>query len=138
MTTSYLPTTPLVAAILVMVRASVPSSCGIYEGSAPQQVEPPFAVFYFDSGRKSAFERTLLNDAPRDLRYQTTSVGKTPEQARWVADKVAAALYGGVPSVSGRLVWPVIEEGSQPIRRDDESLTSFLATSQWLTRSDAT
>lgn len=136
MTTPYLPTAPLAAAILAMVRTSVPATCDIYEGAAPLDVEPPFAVFYFDSGRKSAFERTVLNNAPRDLRYQTTCVGSTPEQARWAADKVGAALYGGVPSVSGRLVWPVIEESSQPIRRDDESLTSYLATSQWLTRSE--
>lgn len=137
MTGLYLPAAPLAAAILAMVRASVPGDCGIYEGGAPVEVDPPFAVFYFDSGRKSPFERTLLNDAPRDLRYQTTSVGATPDQARWVADKVGAALYGGVPSVSGRLVWPVIEESSQPIRRDDESLATYLATAQWLTRSDA-
>lgn len=138
MTEVFLPTAPLAAAILAMVRASVPATCDIYEGAAPSEAEAPFAVFYFDSGRKSAFERNVLNEAPRDLRYQTTCVGSTPEQARWVADKVGAALYGGVPSVAGRLVWPVIEESSQPVRRDDESLTTFLATSQWLTRSEAT
>lgn len=137
MTAPYLPTSPLVDAILAMVRAAVPASCGIYEGVAPASEDPPFAVFYFDSGQKSPFERTVLNDAPRDLRYQTTAVGATPEQARWVADKVAAALYGGVPTVSARLVWPVIEESSQPIRRDDESAATFLATSEWLTRFEA-
>ena len=137
MTETYLPSSPLAAAILALVRSSVPETCAIYEGQAPSAAEPPYAVLYFDSGRKSAFERNILNEAPRDLRYQTTCVGSTPEHARWVADKVGAALYGAVPAVPGRLVWPVIEEASQPIRRDDESLTSYLATSQWLTRSEA-
>lgn len=137
MTETYLPSSPLAVAILALVRSSVPVTCAIYEGQAPSGAEPPYAVLYFDSGRKSAFERNILNEAPRDLRYQTTCVGSTPEQARWVADKVGAALYGAVPAVPGRLVWPVIEESSQPIRRDDESLAVFIATSQWLTRSEA-
>ena len=136
MTEAHLPSAPLVAAILSLLRTSVPATCAIYEGQAPSGADPPYAVLYFDSGRKSAFERNILNEAPRDLRYQTTCVGSTPEQARWVADKVGAALYATVPAVSGRLVWPVIEEASQPVRRDDESLAVFLATSQWLTRSE--
>lgn len=138
MTAPYLPASPLVDAILAMVRAAVPATCRIYEGRAAAGVTPPYAVFYFDVGRKSSSERTVLNDGPRDLRYQVTSVGSTPEQARWVADKVTAPLYGSVPAVSGRLVWPAIEEGAQPIRPDDESTGFFLATSQWLTRSEAT
>jgi hypothetical protein len=120
-----------------MVRLGVPATCNIYEGrSAPNSV-PPYAVFYFDSGGKSAFERNVLNDAPRDLRYQVTSVGSTPEQARWVADKVFVPLLTGVPAVAGRLVWPAIEEGSQTVRPDDEATGFFLATSQYLTRSEA-
>lgn len=131
-----LPSSPLVDGLLAMVRDVVPATCGIYESRAPQGAVPPYAVFHFDTGRKSPFERNVLNQAPRDLRYQTTSVGTTPDQARWVADKVAAALEGDVPAVSGRRVWPVIDEGAQPIRPDDESTGLFLASSQWLTRSD--
>jgi hypothetical protein len=136
--TTPLPSGPLVTALLEMVRAAVPSNCKIYLARAVQGAVPPYAVFYPDTGSKSPFERNVLNDAPRDLRYQVTSVGATPEQAAWVADKVAAALWSGVPTVTGRRVWPVIEEGSQPVRPDDESTGVFLATAQYLTRSDPT
>lgn len=120
-----------------MVRAGVPATCKIYDGRAPQGAVPPFAAFYFDGATKSPFERNLLNDAPRDLRYQVTSVGTTSEQARWTSDKVYVALSASVPAVTGRQVWPAIEEGSQPVRPDDESTGLFLATSQYLTRSEA-
>jgi hypothetical protein len=133
-----LTSSPLVDAVLALVRVGVPTTCKIYDGRAPQGAVPPFAAFYFDGSGKSPFERNLLNDAPRDLRYQVTSVGTTPEQARWTADKVYVALLTGVPAVVGRLVWPAIEEGSQPVRPDDESTGLFLATSQYLTRSEAT
>ncbi|MFB4280847.1 hypothetical protein ACBJ59_36545 [Nonomuraea sp. MTCD27] len=138
MSQPYLPAAPLVDAILAMVRAGVPATCKVYEGRSVPGAVPPYAVFYFDSGGKSAFERNVLNEAPRDLRYQVTAVGSTPEQARWVADKVFVPLLTSVPSVSGRQVWPAIEEGSQPVRPDDEATGFFLATSQYLTRSEAT
>lgn len=131
-----LPSSPLIDALLAMVRAAVPDECKIYLARADQDAVSPYAVFYPDTGRKSAFQRTVLNEAPRDLRYQVTSIGDTPEQAIWVADKVASALSGGVPTVAGRRVWPVIEDGSQPVRRDDTSTGFFLATAQYMTRSD--
>lgn len=136
--TAQLPSSPLVTALLAMVREAVPAGCDIYLARAEQGAVPPYAVFYPDSGIKSAFHRTIVNDAPRELRYQVTSVGATPEQAAWVADKVSAALWSGVPTVAGRRVWPVIDEASQPVRPDDESTGLFLATAQYLTRSDPT
>lgn len=138
MTETYLPASPLVDAILAMIRAGVPATCKIYEGRSPQGSVPPYAVLYFDSSGKSAFERNINNEAPRDLRYQVTAVGATPEQARWVADKVFVPLVAGTPAVIGRTVWPAIEEGSQPVEPDDDSTVLFHATSQWLTRSETT
>jgi hypothetical protein len=137
-TETYLPAAPLVDAILAMIRSSVPATCDIYEGRAAPAAEPPYAVLYFDSSGKSPFERNINNEAPRDLRCQVTAVGNTPEQARWVADKVFVPLVASTPSVAGRNVWPAIQEGSQPVERDDESTGYYLATSQWLTRSEAT
>lgn len=133
-----LPISPLVDGLLAMVRATVPATLKVYEGRAAQNAVPPYVVFYFDTSRKGAFDRNLLNDGPRELRYQTTSVGATTDQTRWVVDKVLAALYGGVPTVPGRRVHPVIEEGGQPIQPDDTSTGLFYATTQWLTRSDPT
>jgi hypothetical protein len=119
-----------------MVRAEVPATCNIYDGRAASEAAPPFAVFYFDTSIKSAFERDLLNRGPRDLRYQTTYVGTSADQVRWVADRVTAVLLTFVPAVVGRQVWPAIEESSQPVRPDDTSTGLFLSTAQWLTRSE--
>ncbi len=131
-----LPSSPLIEGLLAMVRADVPETCGIHNGKAPPGADLPYAVFYFDTGSKAVFHRNVVNDAPRDQRYQTTFVGETPEQVAWVADAVTTSLTGGVPVVAGRRVWPVIDEGSQPIDRDDESTGLFFGTSQWLSRSD--
>ncbi|MET8985832.1 hypothetical protein ABZW49_10325 [Nonomuraea wenchangensis] len=91
---------------------------------------------YFDTGMKSGFHRNLVNDGPNELRYQITSVGMTRDQAAWVADKMAAAVFSAQPAVAGRRVWPAVEEGTQPVRREDDSTALFLATSQYVTRSD--
>ena len=133
-----LPSKPLVEALLAMVRGAVPAACPIYWAQAAASPGQTYAVFYPDTGTKSGFHRSLTNDGPDELRYQVTAVGKTPEQAAWVADRVAEALLSAVPTVAGRRVWPVIEEGSQPVRRDDESTGLFFATAQYLTRSDPT
>lgn len=134
--TTPLASKPLVEALLTMVRTSVGASCPIYWAQAAASVVPPYAVVYPDSGVKSAFNRTLANAGPDELRFQVTSVGSTPEQAQWVADKTAYALLAAVPTLAGRRVWPAVEEGSQPVRRDDESTGLFFATSQYLSRSD--
>ncbi|KAB8186865.1 DUF3168 domain-containing protein [Nonomuraea phyllanthi] len=133
-----LPSRPLVDALLASWRAAVPDTLKIHDAQASPDAEPPYAVAYFDTGMKSGFHRDLTNDGPNELRYQITSVGATRDQAAWVADKMAAAVLGTVATVSGRRVWPAIEEGSQPVRREDDGTALFFATAQYLTRSDPT
>jgi hypothetical protein len=131
-----LPSLAMVNGLLAMIRASLPVWPAIHWAQAPADAVLPYVVLYPDAGIKSAFERNVLNDGPTDLRYQLTAVGGSPDQAALAHDKVAAALLAGVPTVAGRRVWPAIQEASQPVRRDDTSTTLWLATSQWLTRSD--
>ncbi|WP_214322086.1 hypothetical protein [Nonomuraea sediminis] len=131
-----LPSLALVNGLLAMIRASVPVTLAIYWAQAPPDAAMPYVVIYPDAGIKSPFERDLLNGGPTDLRYQVTAVGGSPDQTAWAHDKVSAVLLSGVPTVAGRRVWPAIQEGSQPVRRDDTSTPVWLATSQWLSRSD--
>ncbi|WP_157253210.1 DUF3168 domain-containing protein [Nonomuraea typhae] len=114
----------------------MPVTLTIHDAKAPQDAAPPYAVIFFDTGMKSGFHRNLVNDGPNELRYQVTSVGETRDQAAWVADKMAAAVLGSAPELPGRRIWPAVEEGSQPVRREDESTALFYGTSQYLTRSD--
>jgi hypothetical protein len=125
-----------VDALLTVWRTAVPSTLVIHDGEALPDADPPYAVAYFDTGMKSGFHRNLVNDGPNELRYQITSVGQSRDQAAWVADKMAAAVLGSVPTLAGRRVWPAVEEGAQPIRREDDSTALFYATSQYVTRSD--
>jgi len=133
-----LASSPLITALIVMVQAAVPPERKIFWAQAAANAVPAYAVMYPDGGLKSAFHRTLANNGPNELRYQITSVGSTPDQAQWMADKVAHALLTAIPVVAGRRVWPTVEEDSQPVRRDEESTGLFFATAQYLTRSDPT
>lgn len=136
--TAPLASKPLVDAILAMVDAALPNEIGIYWAGAPQSAVPPYAVLYPDAGMESAADRSLADEAPNDLRFQVTAVGATGGQAALVADKVAAALLTTVPTVAGRRVRPIRQEGAQTVRRDDVSTTLFIATAQYLVRSDRT
>ncbi|MFE3452383.1 hypothetical protein ACFXJ8_26015 [Nonomuraea sp. NPDC059194] len=136
--TAPLESRPLVNAILAMIDVGLPSTIGIYWAGAPTNAATPYAVLYPDIGMESASDRSLSDDVPNDLRFQVTSVGTTPDQAALVADKVATILLTTVPTVAGRRVRPIRQEAAQPVRRDDESTTHFIATAQYLARSDRT
>ncbi|MEV0382419.1 hypothetical protein [Nonomuraea sp. NPDC050643] len=137
MTTTPLESRPLVLALVVMLDAALPNDVGIYWGGAPQTRQPPFAVLYPDIGMESTTDRALSDDVPNDLRFQITSVGASAEQALLVADKANTALLTGTPSVPGRRVRPIRQEAAQPVRRDDESTALWLATAQYLVRSES-
>lgn len=138
MTATPLESRPLVLALVAMLDAELPSDVGIYWGGAPQNKQAPYAVLYPDIGMESVQDRALSDDVPNDLRFQITSVGASAEQALFVADKANKALLAGVPSVSGRRVRPIRQEAAQPVRRDDNSTALWLATAQYLVRSEPT
>ncbi|MCC5574476.1 hypothetical protein IMZ11_02320 [Microtetraspora sp. AC03309] len=133
--TTPLESRPLVEAIIAMLEAQ---DVAVYWGGAPTPTpEMPYVVIYPDAGLESAYNRTLGNAAPNELRYQVTSVGVTAQQAAWAADRAATALLGNTVAVLGRRVWPTVREGSQPVRRDDASAGLWFSTAQYLTRSDS-
>jgi hypothetical protein len=137
-TTTPLESRPLVLAIVAMLDAALPNEIGLYWGGSPQNRQPPFAVLYPDIGVESTQDRALSDDVPNDLRFQITSVGASAEQALLIADKANTALLTGSPNVSGRRVRPIRQEAAQPVRRDDESTALWLATAQYLARSEPT
>ncbi|MGW4663181.1 hypothetical protein [Streptosporangium sandarakinum] len=122
-------------ALLAMLRTAVPG-VGVHWAGAPQGAALPYVVLYPDIGIESTADRSLSDAVPNDLRYQVTCVGGSAEQAAWTADKVAAALLATVPTVAGRRVRPARQEAAQPVRRDDESVGLWIATAQYLTRSE--
>ncbi|MFI6299547.1 hypothetical protein ACIBEJ_48690 [Nonomuraea sp. NPDC050790] len=125
-------------AILAMLDGALPANVGVFWAQAVPDAARPYAVLYPDVGMESTVDRSLADDVPNDLRFQVTCVGDAAQQAAWLADKVAAILLTTVPAVAGRRVRPIRQEGAQPVRRDDESTALFIATAQYLARSDRT
>jgi hypothetical protein len=134
--TTPLPSSPLVTALLELLRAEFGDLAPVYDSGAPREAVPPYAVLWPDTGIESAIDRALNDEVPNDLRYQITSVGTGPEQARWVADRANDALLTTIPVVTGRRVRKALREGTQPAQRDDDSTGTYFATAQYLTRSD--
>ncbi|GIH70342.1 hypothetical protein [Sphaerimonospora thailandensis] len=134
--TEPLESLPLVQALLKMLQAALSPGCPVYLAGAPRDAPEKYAVLYPDTGAESQVDRTLADTGPNDLRYQITSVGVGPEQALWVADRTNGTLLTTAPVVAGRRVRKAIREGSQPMRRDDDSTGLYYATAQYLTRSD--
>lgn len=134
--TTPIETSPVITALRAMVETALAGNPPLYYADSPREEVGKYAVFYPDVGRKSQQHRDLLGNGLHELRYQITAVGTGPEQALWVHDAMAVTLLTGVPVVAGRRVWPAIQEAAQQVRRDPTSTDFWIATSQWLTRSD--
>lgn len=96
------------------------------DGVAPQstdgKVVAPCAVLHMRTGGEM-FGSIGCADSDATLPFQVTCIGKTAEQARIVADKVAGALDGATLTVTGRAIYRVRRPrgpiGGAP-ERDDE------------------
>ena len=79
----------------------------------------------------------VLGDPDRNVtvRFQTTCIGSTSEQAMWTHDAVVAQLNRQTLTGTGFVTYPVrIVPGSQqPVRRDDDLATPlFYVTCSWV------
>ena len=134
--TTPLPASPLVEALLALLRAEFDDKAQVFWGGAFREAVAPYAVLWPDTGVESPIDRALNDEVPNDLRYQVTAVGDGPEQAAWVADIAAGVLLTTAPTVSGRRARVAQREGAQPVDRDDDSTGLYFSTAQYLTRSD--
>lgn len=103
---------------------------------APAAAEPPFVVVHPSAGLEVAENlKSPVGDLVVD--FQLTCVGESAEQALWCSDKARAAINRVIPTVSGRVCWPIwADEQPQPVRRDDAvNPPLFVATSRWSLRS---
>ena len=67
-----------------------------------------------------------------DVDVTTVACGQTPDQAMWVADKVAATLTRATPTVAGRSVHPIWCVAASPVQRDDDLAAGlFFASHLW-------
>jgi hypothetical protein len=111
---------PHAAALLLRLRTVLPA--GITGYDAEVETDPPQAyyVLYPDAGLR---QREALHPLYGDLEMipQITCVGVARRQAQDVADAVCAATVGHALIVAGRLCWPITQEITGAVQRDDEN-----------------
>jgi hypothetical protein len=124
----------IITAVRDMLDALLPAAANVHLGGVPDGTLPPYVALYPDVGAESTADRSLADGVPMDVRWQATSVGATFDQAHLLAGKVDTITRANVPDVPGRRIRPIRQEGSQPVRRDDESTGLWLGTAQYLAR----
>lgn len=90
---------------------------------------PPYALLYFRLRTPSGVEEPdkVALEAVSDVLDTTAyvhSVGATPDAALAVAGRVRVQLLGWVPTISGRVCFPVTQEDSVPTNRDETTGTA--------------
>ncbi len=105
-------------------------------GEATDDAATPFVVLYPTPGLELA-ENLGKPIGDIQVDFQLTCVGESSEQALWCADKARTAINRVIPTVSGRVCWPIwADEQPQPVRRDDAvDPPKFVAISRWSLRS---
>lgn len=127
---------PVAEAIRAMLDVGLPAAVSVHIGGAPTGTALPHVVLYPDVGTEAPVDRALNETVPTDFRFQATTVGGSAAQAVLTAGKVNSLLLTIVPTVEGRRVRPIVQEGSQPVDRDDDSTPLWFCTAQYLARVD--
>lgn len=79
--------------------------------------DAPWAIIYPLFGQQD--ETALMTNSYRDLTYQVTCVGATPQQARWAQEKVQAALLTSAAWGSGNICGINLMSGGMVTREDE-------------------
>ena len=127
-----------VAAIKARIAGSGVTTLAVYE-SVPANPTYPYVALYAGAGISTS-DREADERIRREVAWQTTTVGVSPEQCRAALDRVNARLENWRPDVAGRTCSKVEHEDSQPMR-PDASLPDrvvFYGTDRWSTVSDPT
>lgn len=110
------------AALLARLRASVDP---VYDGKVPldDQGRPlvqRYAVLYAAPGQRGADDLIRVAHDRYVFRWQVTSVGRTPEQAEWVAVRCRDTVLNEPMASDGWELGSVEHRSSADIRRDDD------------------
>ena len=102
----------------------------VYTTRVDNDPPPSYVVVYSDTGIGRNYR---LCSTPSQQRFTvaTLYVGRTDNEARWVAEKVTAALEGARLTVDGRLCGPVRAQSSQPLRPDPDASDLVSGTDVW-------
>jgi hypothetical protein len=95
----------------------------VLDGKVPTAQLPPYVLVYFsDHDPDDAESRKLPGASTRHVtRAYCHSVGGDQTAARAVAVRVRTALLDVIPTVAGRVCWPIRREEGQPVQRDEQT-----------------
>lgn len=110
------------AALLTRLRAAVDP---VYDGKVPldDQGRPlvqRYAVLYAAPGQRTADDLIRVAHDRYVFRWQITSVGRTAEQADWVAVRCRDAVFDEPLTATGWDLGSVEHRSSADVRRDDD------------------
>ncbi len=114
-------------AVLGLLSAA-PGSLRVLDGSVPKDVLPPYVLLYFADADPELVDSTPMDGQSERfvLRAYVHSVGGNAAAARVLGDRVRTALLDQVPTVTGRVCWPIRREEGQPPQRDESTGTLVL------------
>lgn len=94
-----------------------------FDGAVPDGTSPPYVVVYFADADPEQPDSRALDGMPHRYvqRAYAHSVGGNAAAARAVAERVRAAWLNVVPSVAGRVCFPIRREDGGPPQRDESA-----------------
>jgi hypothetical protein len=111
---------PHTQAVIDRLTDQLPDPVVVYDAEVPTDPPQAYCVVYPDPGVRARSALAAISDELSML-VQVTCVGTTRRQAQDVADRAAGALVDHRLSVSGRQCWPITQEASVPVERDDQT-----------------
>jgi hypothetical protein len=106
----------------------------VYDGEVPNGATGRYVVFYLTTPQGVERSRRVSADSPkRRFTLSTMYVGDTPNECRWVAEKVHDALLRQRLTVAGWVNDPFLPPTtSAQVRKDDStSPVAWIATDVW-------
>lgn len=103
-------------AVLSLLRADATLAGIVFQGVVTNR-PARYVTVYTNNGPREVSRLTGPQSAVT-FTYIVHSVGQTPEQAQWVAEKVYLQLVDAVPNVPGRVVSPIRSVSSLSVQID--------------------
>lgn len=112
---------PHAVAVLALLTAS-PNIPAVYDDVVPTSPPSVYVKVYFQDSPSDGYCEDLTMGTVETLyRIIVHCVAGTASGARIVAGNVRAALLDVIPSVSGRIAWPIRFESSLPPQKDEST-----------------
>jgi hypothetical protein len=112
--------TPIVAGVqAALVTAGLAVGVGVKPETIPANAG--WLVIYAFTPTESPDDGSMAEPYEQDpAEMQLVFVGRTPDQATWVADRARAVLLPGAFTVAGRALVKVSEVAGRQLQRDDD------------------